>query len=146
MKKTIAKTFRTRIIAAAMALVAIAGTTSVMIESSFNDTSITASAIAISKELWKEWKPVCFRMENDEIEVMLFDQRVDKETFREVMWGIYNTYGDDITLQLMYLILPTPDNEIWLRGNINYYTDCLFSKLGHAYRNDDGGRWMYSIA
>ena len=31
MKKTIAKTFRTRIIAAAMALVAIAGTTSVMI-------------------------------------------------------------------------------------------------------------------
>ena len=147
MKKTITRTLRTRIIAAAMAFVAMTGTTAVMMESSFNDTSITASASAISDFLFgKEQEPLQFRVENDEIEVLLFKQWADKETFREVMWGIYNTYGNDVTLAVMNRLLPTPDNKIWLIGNINYYTDCLFSKLGHAYRNDDGGRWMYSIA
>ena len=44
MKKTMTKTLKTRIIASAMAFVAMAGTTSVMMKSSVNDTSICASA------------------------------------------------------------------------------------------------------
>ena len=43
MKKAMTKTLKTRIIAAAMAFVAMAGTTAVMMESSVNDTSICAS-------------------------------------------------------------------------------------------------------
>ena len=111
MKKTITRTLRTRIIAAAMAFVAMTGTTAVMMESSFNDTSITAYASAISDFLFgKEQEPLQFRVENDEIEVLLFKQWADKETFREVMWGIYNTYENDVTLAVMNRLLPTPDN------------------------------------
>ena len=68
-------------------------------------------------------------VDRSEITVEFFGARWHQEEFRTLMWDIYNTFGFDITLEIMNIQLPSPHNHEWLLGNVDFYVNALFNHL-----------------
>ena len=78
---------------------------------------------------------------NGEIEISIGGNTwYTKQAYRALMWGIYNNGGYARTLDFLNSIMATAYNKTWLDGSVDFYVDCIFSKMSKLLNGDTD--WM----